>query len=157
MSRKIEERNDTLNYVRNNGRATKMIPIADNEFKWVGLNIPVIVKFDNLNSQKKFSLKFPDEVASEFTAYTPVSSYSPSNLNAFSGDYYSSELDIIYTLKVERNGIMLYVKGDSVATLTPIMNNVLKLAPYLTFEFNEAKDIFKLSSGRVKNLKFVKR
>lgn len=50
----------------------------------------------------------------------------------------------------------LYVKGNTVAALKQIMNNKLTIGPFLTFEFNETRDMFRLSMGRVKNLKFIK-
>lgn len=156
ISRKLEVRNDTLNYVRSNGRATKMIPINENEFQWVGTNIPIKLKINNTENSKEFTLDIPGETKSNFIAYKPINSYSSDDLNTYSGNYYSPELDIIYTLKVEKNDITLYVKGNTVASLTPIMKNILKLGPFLTFEFNEPRDMFRLSMGRVKNLKFIK-
>lgn len=36
------------------------------------------------------------------------------------------------------------------------MENILELEPYLTFEFNKGRTEFRLSLGRVKNLKFIK-
>jgi len=156
ISRKLEVKNDTLNYVRSNGRTTKMIPSDKNEFQWFGSNIPITLKTYSTASSKGFTLDIPGETTSNFISYKPLNSYSSDDLKTYSGNYYSPELDIIYTVKVRNNDLILYVKGNTVASLTPIMKNVLKLGSFLSFEFNQSRDQFRLSMGRVKNLKFIK-
>ncbi len=156
ISRKLEVRNDTLNYIRSNGRATKMVPSNKNKFQWFGPNIPITLKTYSTANSKGFTLDIPGETKSNFISYTPLNSYSSDDLKTYSGNYYSPELDIIYTIKVRESDLVLFVKGNTVDSLTPIMNNVLKLGSFLSFEFNESRDQFKLSMGRVKNLKFIK-
>ena len=154
MSRALEIRNDTLNYVRSNGRATQMVPVSKTKFLWVGPNIPITLEMTT--DSKEFTLKIPGEKPSSFTRYTPVETYSKSDLESYSGNYYCSELDVTYTFKSEEDGIAFYLNGKKEAELTPIKKDVITLSSYLMFEFNELRDAFRLSMGRVKNLNFIK-
>jgi len=53
---------------------------------------------------------------------------------------------------------MLYIKGNPVGEVKQVMKDLLSLNSRQTFEFNETRDMLRLSMlGRVKNLKFVKR
>ncbi|MFD2561463.1 serine hydrolase domain-containing protein [Aquimarina rubra] len=157
ISRKLEVRNDTLHYVRSNGRTTKMIPIAKDTFQWFISNPTIILKFDDSGSPKNFSLDIPGETLSNFRAYMPMDSFTDNDLKTYSGDYYNRDLDVVYTFKTEGKGMALYINGELADPIIPIMKNALTLAPFMIFEFNETNDACILSVGRVKNLKFVKK
>ncbi len=156
LSRKLEIREDTLYYVRSNGVATKMVPIAKNKFHWIGPNIPITLEITKSKSPKEFILDIPGSSLSTYKEYTPLNSYSNSDLENYAGKYYSPELDIVYTLKNEENGISLYVKGNKISPLKQIKENILQLGSAFTLEFDSNKKEFRLSTGRVKNLKFSK-
>jgi CubicO group peptidase (beta-lactamase class C family) len=156
-SRKLEVRNDTLNYVRGNGRATKMLPIAKNKFQMVGPRVPVILEV-GFKGTKEFTVKPANAAPSTFVAYEAITTHSATDLESYSGDYYSKELDVVYTLKTKKDRILLFVKGNLVGEVQPVMKDLLSVNSRQTFEFNETRDIFRLSMlGRVKNVKFVKR
>jgi CubicO group peptidase (beta-lactamase class C family) len=157
ISRKLEVRNGALNYVRVNGKATPMFPISKNKFQLIGPSVPILLEVNSKTNPKTFTVKSPNAPLSTFVAYTPLTSYIASDLSTYSGDYYCAELDIIYTLKTEEDGIMLYIKGNPVGAVQQVMKDLLSQNSRLTFEFNETRDMFRLSMGRVKNLKFVKR
>ncbi|MEH6537705.1 MAG: serine hydrolase domain-containing protein [Psychroserpens sp.] len=157
ISRKLEVLNDTLNYVRDNGRATQMFPISNDKFQMIGPKVPIVLVVNSTVNPKEFSLKLPNEPLSTFVAYTPLTSYSASDLDTYSGDYYCAELDVVYTLKAEEKGIMLYINGNFVGSVKQVMKDLLSRNSRMTFEFNETRDMFRLSMVRVKNLKFVKR
>ena len=155
-SRKLVVRDGKLNYVRSNGRATKMRPIAKNKFQMIGPRVPVILTVNSKASN--FSVKLPNATPITFVAYQPVTTYSQEDLKTYSGEYYSVELDVVYSLKVKKNRVSLFVKGDSVGEVTPIKKNLLNINGRQIFEFNETRNIFRLSMlGRVKNIKFVKK
>lgn len=156
ISRKLEVINDTLNYVRGNGRATQMFPISNNKFQLIGPRVPIVIEVNASANPKEFTLKLPNEPIATFVAYTPLTSYSASDLDTYSGEYYCAELDVVYTLKTEEDGIMLYIKGNAVGSVEQVMKDLLSRNSRLTFEFNEARDMFRLSMARVKDLKFVK-
>jgi CubicO group peptidase (beta-lactamase class C family) len=157
-SRKLEVRNDTLNYVRANGRATQMFPISKNKFQMIGPRLPVVLEVTSTGTVKEFTLQSPNAALLKFTAYNPLTSYSRSDLGTYSGDYYCAELDVVYTLKTKKNSMILLVKGDPLGEVKQVMKGVLSVNSRQTFEFNETRDMFRLSMlGRVKNLKFIKR
>ena len=106
---------------------------------------------------KKFIIKAPNEPLATFVAYTPLTAYSASDSDTYSGDYYCAELDVVYTLKAEEDGIMLYINGNAFGSVEQVMKDMLSRNSRLIFEFNETIDMFRLSMSRVKNLKFVKR
>jgi CubicO group peptidase (beta-lactamase class C family) len=157
-SRTLEVRNDTLNYVRANGRATKMFPIAKNTFQMVGPRMPVLLEVNSKGKSKEFTLKPTNAAPLTFEAYQPLTSYSVSDLETYSGDYYCTELDVVYSLKTKKGLMVLFVKGNPLREVKQVMKDVLSLNSRQTFEFNKNRNEFRLSMlGRVKNLKFVKR
>lgn len=155
-SRKLVVRDGMLNYVRSNGRATKMRPIAKNKFQMIGPSVPVIL---TVNSKaNNFNIKLPNAAPTIFVAYQPVTAYSQEDLKTYAGEYYSVELDVVYSLKVKKNRVFLFIKGNSVGEVTPIKNNLLNINGRQMFEFNKVRNEFRLSMlGRVKNIKFVKK
>lgn len=158
MSRKLEVRNDTLNYVRSDGSATKMVPISKNKFKMIGPRVPVICEMSSNGTTKIFTLNLPNAAPVIYVAYKPITEYSKTDLESYSGDYYSKELDVVYTLKTKKDLILLIVKGNLIGEVEPVMKDIISINSRQTFEFNETRDMFRLSMlGRVKNVKFVKR
>jgi hypothetical protein len=158
MSRKLEVRNDTLNYVRNDGSATKLVPISKNKFKMIGPRVPVICQMSSNGTTKEFKLNLPNAAPIIYVAYEPITEYSETDLESYSGDYYSKELDAVYTLKTKKDRMLLFVKGNLIGEVEPVMKDLISIKSRQTFEFNETRDMFRLSMlGRVKNIKFVKR
>lgn len=157
-SRKLIVKDGMLNYVRSNGRATKMRPIAKNKFQMIGPRVPVILDVNLKGKVKEFTLRVPNAEPLTFKVYKPVISYSATDLKTYSGDYYSAELDVVYSFKMKNNRIFLFVKGNPVGEVKSIKQNLLNISGRQTFEFNENRDMFRLSMlGRVKNVKFVKK
>ncbi len=157
-SRKLEVRNDTLNYVRANGRATKMFPISKNKFQMIGPREPVILTVKSTGNLKEFALKSPNASLLKFVAYTPLTVFTTSDLETYSGDYYCAELNVVYSLKVKKGRMILFVKGNLLGEVKQVMKDVLSLKSRQTLEYNKTRNEFRLSMlGRVKNLKFVKR
>ncbi|UAM98886.1 beta-lactamase family protein [Polaribacter litorisediminis] len=158
MSRELKVRNDTLNYVRNDGSATMMVPISKNKFKLIGPRVPVICEMSSNGNTKEFTLNLPNAAPITYVAYKPITAFSETDLESYSGDYYSKELDAVYTLKTKKDRMLLIVKGNPIGEVKPIMKDVINIRSRQTFEFNKERTAFRLSMlGRVKNIKFVKR
>lgn len=157
-SRNLEVRNDTLNYVRGNGSATQLLPIAKNKFQMIGPSVPVILEVNSIGKTNEFKISMPNTAPATFIAYEPRNTYSNAELESYSGNYYSKELDAVYTLKINKNSILLYVKDNLIGEVKPVMKDIISINSRQTFEFNETRDMFKLSMlGRVKNVQFVKK
>lgn len=69
----------------------------------------------------------------------------------------SAELDITYTFKKKDNGLTLYINGEALAPITPIMENLFNVAGYIIFDFTKDQQEFRTSAGRVQNVRFVKK
>lgn len=157
-SRKLLVIEDVLNYVRSNGGKTKMRPIAKNKFQMIGPRTPVYLEVKYTKKSKEFTIGTSNSAPMTFTKYEPITIYSNEDLDSYSGDYYSSELDVVYSLKRRKNKVILMVKGNLIGEVKQVMKDVISIRARQTFEFNENRTAFRLSMlGRVKNIKFVKR
>jgi CubicO group peptidase (beta-lactamase class C family) len=152
---KLQVIDGVLNYVRSNGSKTKMRSIAKNKFQVIGSRTPVYLEVIN---SKKFTITTSNSTSVTFTSFEPVTTYNTKDLGSYSGEYYSAELDVIYTLKRSKNKLILMVNGEPIGEVKPIMKDVISIRSRQTFEFNKSRTEFRLSMlGRVKNIKFVKK
>ena len=157
-SRKLLVIDDVLNYVRSNGAKTKMRPITKNKFQMIGPRTPVYLEVKFIKNSKEFTIETSNSAPMTFTEFEPKPTYSTEDLDSYSGDYYSAELDVVYTLKRRENKLILMVKDDPIGEVKPIMKDVISIRSRQTFEFNKNRTAFRLSMlGRVKNIKFIKR
>jgi len=157
IARKLVVINDTLNYDRQDGRVTKMVPIAPNTFRWEGFTIPIILTVESDTNPKRFALDIPGQGVSHYTQFTPVTSLTPAQVNLYVGDYYSKELDVTYTFEKLNGGIMLLINGERFAPAAPVMQDRFSVGGFLTIVFNPDQQGFRAAAGRVKNLKFVRK
>lgn len=157
ISRNLTVVNDTLTYDRGNGRVTKMEPISKNTFRWIGPNIPIILTLDNINTPSSFTLDIPGQGISNFQKYTPLTQLNAAQIQMYEGDYYSKELDVMYTFKKTDNNLSLYIDGEVFTTVEPIMKDKFSVAGFIVFDFTKDQQEFTVSAGRVQNLHFVKK
>lgn len=156
--RKLLVIDGVLNYVKSNGGKTKMRPIAKNKFQIIGARTPIYLEVKHVKNNKEFTIIRSNSAPVTFTSFEPISTYSNKELETYSGEYYSTELDVVYTLKRRKNKMILMVNDDTIGEVKPIMKDVISIGSRQTFEFNKNRSEFRLSMlGRVKNIKFVKR
>lgn len=156
-SRKIYLKNDTLRYHRSEDNESVLLPISKNEFEMLGVAADLKVKFD-LKEKKphKMIVTIDDGDPIESFAYEKLA-ITADYLESFAGSYYSGELDCIYELKMSDDALVLYLKGDEIGGLNPIMNNLFTNDDIGTFRFNEADHSeFTMNSGRVIGINFIK-
>ena len=67
------------------------------------------------------------------------------------------ELDVTYTFKKEDSGLTLYINGESLAPIEPIMEDRFNVAGYIVFDFTKDQQEFRASAGRVQNMRFIKK
>jgi CubicO group peptidase (beta-lactamase class C family) len=157
--RKIYVKNDTLRYYRNANSESDLMPISKNKFKMINVGSDVIVKFDN---KEKLTMTVIVNGAKPgiYKEYEPVV-YEKEGLAGFEGSYYSKELDLNYSLKLEGDLLILYINGSKQSPLECIMENLFSNDDYGMFQFKNNKEdkisSFRLSAGRVKNLNFEKK
>ena len=156
-SRNLTLVNDTLVYDRGSGRVTKMEPVSKNTFRWIGPDIPIKLTIDNPNTPSGFTLEIPGQGVFNYKKYEPLKQLTATQSQQYEGDYYSKELDVTYTFKKEDNGLTLYINGENLAPVVPIMKDKFNVAGYMTFDFTKDQQEFRASAGRVQNLRFVKK
>lgn len=132
--------------------------IAENHFR---LSIaPVDLSFEPSKPGGPLRLTYkPDDekadVFAEVDAFTP----SDAELKDYSGIYSSQEIDPLYELKVEKDGLVLHRLKNKPDTLKPVTKDFfVGSIGNLRFARNAKGEIsgFKLSTGRVQNLRFEK-
>ena len=127
----------------------------------INVGADVLVKFDG-NQKGKHKMSFianggKPTISHEFQP----KAYTGKELVGFVGVYYSKELDVNYTLKLEDKSLMLYINDSKTSPVKSIMANLFSNDDYGTFQFTTDNygnvSFFKLAAGRVKNLKFEKK
>ncbi|WP_400077829.1 serine hydrolase domain-containing protein [Winogradskyella sp. R77965] len=103
-SRKIHFVNDTLRYFRGPGNESPLIPLANTSFKMITRG-EVMVSFDSKTVPKTMSVKVGDDTFS-MIAYNKNASWSK-DLDAYTGNYYASDLNTSYALSVDKGNLIL--------------------------------------------------
>jgi CubicO group peptidase (beta-lactamase class C family) len=160
-SRKIYVKNDTLRYYRSERSESNLIPISKNEFKMMGVNGDIRVRFDK-NKMGNYQMSFlADDDQPIVSKRYQEKDYTAEELAHFVGDYYSKELDVTYRLKMEKEELMLFLNGNKISPLKAVMSHLFSNDDYGVFQFEtEASGAirgFRLAAGRVKNLMFVRK
>jgi hypothetical protein len=80
-------------------------------------------------------------------------------LGEFGGNYYSSDLQTLYQLFLHDGKLFLRRKNNPDAEVVPVLKDLFRVeGKNLAFSRNSQKQItgFVLSSGRIRNLRFVR-
>ncbi len=160
-TRKIYVKNDTLRYSRPETYDSDLVPISKNEFKMINVGGDILVKFDT-NEQGNHTMSFIANGEKPIISkeYEPIT-YTNEKLTNFAGVYNSKELDVNYTLKMEKSLLVLYINETKISPLNSIMENLFSNEEYGVFNFNTDNygkvSGFSLYAGRVTNLKFEKK
>jgi hypothetical protein len=96
---------------------------------------------------------------------TPAKKSPPPHLTAeqlkeYTGDYYNDELNVIWSVRMENDRLLVKVRYHPARTLTAVSHEEFKIqGSSLVFARDPQGRVtsFKLDAGRVKNLKFVKK
>ena len=94
----------------------------------------------------------------------PIEPYDPSveELEAFTGKFYSKELETFYTLEIKDSTLMLLIRNTKEITLSPLEENSFKGDVFFISEMEFLRDdsgqvnAFKVSNGRTRNIHFKK-
>lgn len=151
--------NDTLWYKRTNGSKSALIQIEDSIFVLGGLKSTVSVQFKVMNDTIYMLVKDGEKEEELFTPYT----YSPTTsieLNAYCGNFYSSELETSYTITSADNALIGYHSRHGYFPISILKKDIvswdgLGVAHYV---FNDQSEVlgFYVSIDRVRNVWFKK-
>ncbi|WP_222983829.1 serine hydrolase domain-containing protein [Flagellimonas meishanensis] len=155
-TRTIGIENDTLVYQRSNGVGTKLIPMEKNSFHF--MDMPhVTVKFDMGSQPCSLSLDINGRTSFQFNKYIPLE-YDSKEIEQFTGNYYSDELDTTYQIKSKGKQLLALIKDSDTITLNPVMKNIFNEVHfgYLKFETNKKGRIngFTVNDELINNIHF---
>jgi CubicO group peptidase (beta-lactamase class C family) len=91
-----------------------------------------------------------------------VPSLGSAQLQAYTGDYYSGEVDATYHVAVRDGTLVFFAHHIPVQTLTPVTIDTFRTGNGLTLHFEHAASAtaptaFTVEAGRVRNIRFVRR
>jgi CubicO group peptidase (beta-lactamase class C family) len=137
-----------------------LVPKSESEFFIAAINAKITFNRNNQNQVNEFIL---DQNGNKTTAKR-LKEFNPANLDLkkYTGIYYSPELETRYTLAIE-NGVLVanHIRHEP-SKLTPVSETIFNCDAWfmgrIEFTINEYRlvDGMKVSSGRVKDVKFVK-
>jgi len=159
-ARKIYVKNDTLMYYRAKGNESPLVPIDNNRFQMLDVNVDVKVKFEIANEKNMvLTVNNGNPIISE--SYIPLSD-SDIETKQFIGTYYSDELQTTYNIVIKNNKLIIKQLRIGEMNLMPIKQDVFSVDKWfidvVEFERNSKKEIngFRISNRRAKNIKFTK-
>jgi len=160
LSRKIFLKDGYLQYWRSENSISQLIPVSDHELIMQGVSIEARLVFE-FNSDSS-NIRFLDNGKQTMVlkSYLPVE-ISQQELSELVGHYYSSELDVVYKLKLESGKLYLFIKDKRMTEVDYIMPNLFKVIEwgnFLEFIYNNQQEVtgLKLDSERAKNIQFIK-
>ncbi|MBX2961603.1 MAG: beta-lactamase family protein [Cyclobacteriaceae bacterium] len=159
-SRKIYLKNDTLFYYRSDNNESAIIPISVTEFKMLNVPDDLRIVFGKNGEKSTMTVSIDGNDPSYFVEYEPAN-YTADQLKQFEGTYFSEELSTFYDLVVKNGKLTAVHPRLSDIEFTPIMADLFSgnrfFMGLVQFERNSQKvTALKVSSGRVRNLRFAK-
>jgi CubicO group peptidase (beta-lactamase class C family) len=141
-------------------RRNELRPVGPDAFAMVGVPAEVLVYFERdgerITGMRRNINGKPRGVFRPFTRRQA----GPQELDAYTGSYFSGELDVSYTLRLDGAKLLFRVTGQTEEELTAMFGETFENPDYGAFDFERAPDgrvtSFKLQSGRVRNLAFVR-
>jgi CubicO group peptidase (beta-lactamase class C family) len=142
------------------GQSFRLKPIGNNRFRSLDAPIELDLEFQRPGPDQPFVLQLGVEGQSRIKLEAiKIVSLSADQLGEFAGNYYSSELHAVYQLFLHDGKLFLRIKGNSDVEVAPILRDLFRVeGKDLSFTRDDGNRItgFILSSGRIRNLRFVK-
>ncbi|MDT7831779.1 serine hydrolase domain-containing protein [Flavobacteriaceae bacterium S356] len=154
--REVIIENDTLVYKRSNGRGTKLVPITNHSFVFLGAP-QVVVEFNAISKSAKLTIGNGSPIP--FAKYSPQQ-FTERQLKVFEGNYYNDELEVTYQITSDENSLHISIEGQELVRLTPVSKSIFRAAHfgYVKFIANKAGEMigFSRHDDTISYLKFVK-
>ncbi len=157
-SRKIYLKDGSLQYDRGNGNVTQLSPLAKNKFVMLNLPNEVTVAFESKNGQDRMIVSEGETILGTLDEYTPVDA-SDIDIKQYLGSFISDELSTTYTMVQKEGNLVATHPRSSDVPLTFVNTDVFNAGGntvVFTRDTSNKVSGLKVSTGRVKNLKFVK-
>lgn len=142
-------------------RKNELLPLSLNRFRMIGMPSQVLIEFD-MDSERTVEMRrfINGKQSGVFTPFQRLD-LSLEQLAAYAGEYFSPELDTAYLLNVTEDKLWFSLDDEGPQELTALFGETFENPDYGAFKF--ARDAngqvtgFKLQSGRVRDLVFVRR
>ncbi len=144
--------------LEDSGESFTLAPLSSNHF--IAMDIPFDIEFEKLDSDELFHLSVRIKGGKpDIYQRLNIVSLNSDQLNEFTGEYHSEELDMTYKIIVEDGTLLLNRRNSPQETLKPTSKDLLK-GMHTTFQFirddHNQVTAFNLGAGRVKNVRFAK-
>ncbi|HEX6038131.1 serine hydrolase domain-containing protein [Longimicrobium sp.] len=141
------------------GNRFELRPLSEAEFEAVSAPVRMHVRFAPAAAGQPARLTWSQDGAEPLTAeklalVTPT----PDELAAYTGAYFSEELQTTYRLTVENGALTMHVRGSGPIPLRPLVRDEFTAGLTLRFARDASGAVtgFALDAGRVRNLRFTR-
>lgn len=157
-SRKIAMENDTLRYVRTDGRSSALLPLSENTFQmYIPGDETILVHFKGRGTDKQmtFTIGESDPVAGNIIQEDPQKDL---NLQYFSGTYYSPTLNVVYELTAAKDQLVASNMRAGKVILNPVQKGLFEGDRWFFsgIQFDPDGQGFTLNTEEVRGLRFEK-
>ena len=141
-------------------RKNELQPLSPNRFRMLGLPAQVLTEFD-MDGERVVELRrfINGQARGVFKPFERLALTSE-QLSVYAGEYYSAELDTVYSLDVREDKLWFSLDDEGPQELTAQFGETFENPDYgaFTFEKDAAGRVqgFRLQSGRVRNLAFAR-
>jgi CubicO group peptidase (beta-lactamase class C family) len=142
-------------------RKNELLPLSPNRFRMIGVPAQVLIEFD-VDGERIVEMRrfINGEARGVFQPFQRLI-LSPEQLAAYVGEYFSAELDTVYTVSLSEDRLWFSLDDEGPQELTAMFGETFENPDYGAFTFarnaNGQVAGFKLQSGRVRNLTFNRR
>jgi CubicO group peptidase (beta-lactamase class C family) len=142
------------------GQSFRLKPIGQGRYRSLNAPIDLELEFQRPDADRPLVLQLGVEGQSPI-ALEAIEAVSPTidQLGEFAGNYYSPELQSLYQLFLHDGKLFLRLKNNPDAEVVPVLNDLFRVeGKNLAFSRSSQRKItgFVLSSGRIRNLRFVR-
>ena len=159
--RRIYVKNGKLMYSRGTSES-ELAPLGDNRFLMLGVPDQIVISFKSPRPGAPLQM-FTAANGKVFIVHDAVTAitHTPLQLNEFSGAFYSEEIDATYTISLEGSTLVLRRKNvDGQTTLLVQFTDAFSAQGTGVLRFtrddHNRVNAFLLTTGRVRNLRFVR-
>jgi len=160
--RKIYLENDTLRYFRSENAISPIIPVGTNEFKMLGVEGNLTVRFEiRNNDDKTMFVSIDGGTPIVFVAFEPVIP-SVEDMTTYTGRFYSPELETFYDIYLKDDKLSSHHPRHGDYEVNVLMKDVLEghypinIIKYQRDKNGKISGIL-VTNGRVRNLWFEKK
>jgi len=143
------------------GLPVQLAPLSATRFRSVAAPVEMEIEFHRSQAQQPWAMqvRIEGQPPAEYEA-VPLATPAPTQLAEYAGEYFSKELNVTYTLKLEGDKLNYQLARAPQTSLSPTIKDTF-VAGALQFNFLRDRQQrisgFTINAGRVRNLRFVRK